>query len=91
MKKKPVLLGIVFVLVFLGVIVYSTMNLSQNRVEVCMTFKGQTVCRIASATTREFALRTATSNACGDLASGVTESMACAQTEPSKVTWDPPR
>lgn len=87
MKKKPVLIGIVFVLVFLGVIVYSTMNLSQSRVEVCMAFKGQTVCRTASATTREFALRTAITNACGDLASGVTESMACGQTEPSKVTW----
>jgi hypothetical protein len=87
MKKKPVLIAIVFVLVFLGVIVYSTMNLSQNRVEVCMTFKRQTVCRVASATTREFALRTATANACGELASGVTETMACGQAEPSKVTW----
>jgi hypothetical protein len=87
MKKKPVLIAIVFVLVFLGVIVYSTLNLSQNKVEVCMTFKGQTVCKTASATTREFALRTATTNACGELAGGVTETMACNQAEPSKVTW----
>ena len=87
MKKKPVLIAIVFVLVFLGVIIYSTMNLSQNRVEVCMTFKGQTVCKTASATTREFAVRTATTNACGELAGGVTETMACNQAEPSKVTW----
>ena len=85
--KKPVLAGIVFVLVVLAVIVYSTMNLASHRVEVCMEFKGQTNCRIASGSTREFALKTATTNACAGVASGVTDSIACEQTAPSKVTW----
>jgi energy-converting hydrogenase Eha subunit H len=85
MKKKPVMIGIVFVLVFLGVIIYSTMNLSQNRVEVCITFKGRSLCRVASATTREFAVRTATANVCGELAGGVTETMACNQATPDSV------
>ena len=85
MNKKPVWIGIAFVIVFLGVIVYSTMNLSQNKVEVCITFKGRSLCRVASATTREFAVRTATANVCGELAGGVTETMACNQLTPDSV------
>jgi hypothetical protein len=87
MNKKPVWIGIAFVVIFLGVIVYSSMNLSQNKVQVCLTFKGQTVCKIASATTRDFAVRTAVTNACGEIAGGVTETMACNQAKPDRVTW----
>jgi hypothetical protein len=75
------------VVIFLGVIIYSTMNLSQNKVQVCMTYNGRTSCRIASATTREFALRTATTNACGEIAAGVTETMGCNQATPTSVKW----
>ena len=85
--KKPVIVGIVFVLVVLAVIVYSTMNLASHRVEVCMEFNGQTNCRIASGSTEQFALKTATSNACAGIASGVTDSIACEQSTPTKVTW----
>jgi hypothetical protein len=85
--KKPVIVGIVFVLVVLAVIVYSTMNLASHRVEVCMQFKGQTNCRIASGSTEQFALKTAISNACAGIASGVTDSIACEQSPPNKVTW----
>jgi hypothetical protein len=85
--KKPVIVGIVFVVVVLAVIVYSTMNLASHRVEVCMEYKGQTNCRTASGSTREFALRTATTNACAAIASGVTDSVACDQSPPAKVTW----
>jgi hypothetical protein len=85
--KKPVWVAIAFVLVFLGVIVYSSMNLSKNKVEVCMTYNGRTSCRTASATTRDFALRTATTNACAEIASGVTDSIGCGQATPTKVTW----
>ena len=52
-----------------------------------MEFNGQTSCRTASGATEEFALRTATNNACGTIASGVTDSIACDQSTPKKVTW----
>jgi len=84
--KKPVIVGIVIVLAVLGVLIYSTMNLAQHRVEVCLTFKGQPLCKRASGTSEEFALRTAITNICGELAGGVTEVMACQQTQPDKVT-----
>lgn len=85
--KKPVLLGILFVLIVLGFIVYSTLNLAKVRVEVCMTFNGQTQCRTAGADTEEHALRAATDNACATIASGVTDSIACDHATPQSVRW----
>ena len=84
--KKPVWVGILFVLAVLAVIVYSSMNLARFRVEACMTYQGQTNCRIASGSTPEFAQRTAISNACAGIASGVTDSIACEQSTPQKLT-----
>ncbi len=85
--SKPVILGIVFILGILGVLLYSTMNLAKFRVEVCVAFNGRSDCRIASADTEEHALRTATSNACGLLASGVTDTLACEHSVPTSVRW----
>lgn len=85
--KKPVLLGIIFICAVLAVIVYSSMNLAKNRVEVCMQFNGNTNCRTAAGSTKDFALRTAISNACAGISSGVTDSIACERGEPVKITW----
>ena len=85
--KKAALIGILFLLVVVGAIVYSTSTLAAHKVEVCMEFKGQTSCRSASGSTEEFALRTATNNACATISSGVTDSIACDQSTPKKVTW----
>jgi Flp pilus assembly protein TadG len=85
--KKAALIGVVFLLVVAGAIYYSTVNLAKHRVEVCVEFKGMTSCRTASASTEEFALRTATTNACATISSGVTDSIACDQSTPTKVTW----
>ena len=85
--KKPVLVGILIVAVILGVIIYSSLNLAKYRVEVCMTFHGQTNCRTASGSTESFAQRTAVTNACATIASGVTDSIACENTPPTKVTF----
>jgi len=84
--KKPVLYGIIFVLIVLGVIVYSSFNLANHRVEVCITFNGRTNCKIASAVSEEFAIQTATANACGEIAFGVTDTVNCEHTPPTKVT-----
>ena len=85
--SKPVIVGIVFIAVVVAVLLFSTMNLAKFRVEVCVTFNGRSDCRIASADTEEHALRTATSNACGLLASGVTDSLACEHSVPTSVRW----
>ena len=85
--KKPVVVGIAFVVAVLAVLIYSTLNLAQYRVEVCMAFNGRTQCRTASADSEEHALRTAASNACALISSGVTDTIACEHGEPKKITW----
>jgi hypothetical protein len=86
MKRKPVLVGIVFVLAVLAALIYSSMNLAAHRVEVCITYNGQQACRIASGKTEEFARRAAITNTCSQIASGVTDSLQCENTPADKYT-----
>jgi hypothetical protein len=85
--KKAALIGIVFLLVVIAAIYYSTATLAAHRVEVCMEFHGMTSCRTVSGSEKEQTLRTAISNACATISSGVTDSMACDRAEPKSVTW----
>jgi hypothetical protein len=85
--KKPVLVGIIIFIALMGLLAYSTLKLGGPRVEVCMAFNGQQSCRTASGSSREQATRTAIQNACGEIASGVTDSLACERSEPVKVTY----
>jgi hypothetical protein len=85
--KNSVWLGIVFVAIVIGFVVYSTLTTGRIRCEVCVTFRGQQSCRTASASTRELALRTATENACAIISSGVTDSNQCHNTPPDSVRW----
>ena len=87
--KKTTWLAVAFVAVVLGVIVYSTFHQERVRVQVCMSFNGRRDCRTASAANRQEAMRTAVSNACAQLASGVTESTQCENTQPESVNWLP--
>ena len=84
--SRPVIMAILFFAAIMAVIVYSTATLAQHRVEACINFNGRTNCRTASGSTEEFAIRTARTNACAELASGVTESMQCENTPPTKLT-----
>lgn len=85
--KNSVWLGIVFVAIVIGFVVYSTLTTGRIRCEVCVTFRGQQSCRTASASTRDLALRTATENACAIISSGVTDSNQCHNTPPDSVRW----
>lgn len=85
--KKPVLIAILFAAAILALIVYSTMSMAAHRVEVCVAFNGHTACRTTSGASQEFALRTAIQNACAEIASGVTDSIACERSTPTKITW----
>jgi hypothetical protein len=85
--KKTVWLAIAFVILVVGFVVVSTFQGKRITCEVCIVFNGRRDCRKASAANRMEAQRTATDNACGLLASGVTESMQCSNTPPESVTW----
>jgi hypothetical protein len=85
--KKTVWAGVVFAALVVGYVVYSSFRAHPFTVEVCMAYRGARDCRTASADSREHALRTAITNACAQLASGVTESSQCEGTAPESVTW----
>jgi hypothetical protein len=85
--KKPVLLGILFVVAVLGVLVYSSFHLSTFGVEVCMNYNGRTACATAKGTSKQTAFDSAVQTACAQIASGVTETIGCGRTEPAKETW----
>jgi hypothetical protein len=85
--SKTVAIGVLFVLGVVAFLIYSSMHLARYRVEVCVDFQGRNECRTASADTQDHALRSAQSNACALVASGVTDTMQCEQSRPSNVKW----
>ena len=84
MNKKLIPVIAIGALAIIGLMVYSSMNLSSHRVEVCIDFQGRQACKTASGETRENAIRTAATNACAFLSSGMTDSMAC-EHAPAKI------
>jgi len=85
--SKAVLVSILFLLLFVGFVVFSTMDLGGYSCEVCMTFNGQANCAKATGTTREEAQRTATDTACAPISGGMTETIQCSNTTPDSVNW----
>lgn len=85
--NKTVAIGIGFVLAVVAFLIYSSMHIAKYRVEVCVAFHGSNQCRTASADTQDHALRSAQSNACALLTSGVTETMQCERETPVSVKW----
>jgi len=83
--RKLAFLAITGFLLLAGIMTWMMMSGRRHRVEVCMEYRGQTVCRTAAGPTREDALRAATDNACALLASGMTDSMQCGRTPPKSV------
>jgi hypothetical protein len=79
--------AIVATIVAFVLLMLFAMPSAQHRVEVCITFDGQSECRIASGPTRESALRTAVDNACALISSGPTDTVRCANTPPTKTNW----
>jgi hypothetical protein len=66
---------------------YSTLHGPRYRVEVCMTYQGRTACKTVNAKSEAAALRSGTENACADIASGVTDTVRCQESEPQSVRW----
>ena len=86
--SKSAVLGGGFALAMLGLIWYASASLATHSCEVCISYEGQSACRKAEGATSDEARRTAVDLACAMLASGMTNSLACQRTEPTKVTCD---
>jgi hypothetical protein len=72
-----------------GVVVTSSLTVGGVRCEVCVPFGGQEVCRTVDGASEAEARAAAQTNACALLASGVTATMACERTPPSRAACTP--
>ncbi len=87
-RRTGWLLALAF-LAFVAFVVYRSFYVAGFRCEVCMTFMGQQSCRSVDGPTEREALSGAVNNVCAQLASGVTDSMACERTKPTKINCTP--
>jgi hypothetical protein len=71
------------------VVVYSSFQVSDYECQVCMAFGGQEVCRTVTGKTEEEGLRSAIDNACALLAGGVTDTLRCSRTRPTRASCRP--
>ncbi len=69
----------------LAVLVYSSLQQTQQRYEVCVSFHGASHCAIAAGSTREQAVRSAQEIDCEMLARGRDETMVCLDVSPASI------
>jgi hypothetical protein len=77
-------LALVVIVGMIAFVVASSLRVGGVRCEVCIAFGGREACRAVDGDSEHDALEAARTNACALLASGVTDSMACARTTPSR-------
>jgi len=83
------LLGLAALLAFMALVVYRSLHVAGVRCEVCITYNGRSQCRTVDGPTEDEARQAATTNACAHISSGVTDSMACGRTPPTRVECTP--
>ena len=86
MMGKTTKATLVFLVLFIGVVVYLSMTIADHECHICLTYHGRTECRTAASGTEKTALQSATTSACGTLAGGMSETIECENTPPDSVT-----
>ncbi len=86
MRNPRTLVFLIVAALFVGYLAYSTIRTQRLACEVCVAFNGGQRCAKASGPTKQTARETAQTAACGPLASGMDQTIACGRTEPVKVT-----
>ena len=82
MSARAKLLTLVAILAFVALLLYNTLSAQRVECEVCVEFNGARNCAKASHTTEHDALRSAQGTACGPLAAGMDQAIACDNTPP---------
>ena len=67
---------------FVALLIYNTLSAQKVECTVCVEFNGKQNCATASHASEDEAKRSAQNTACGILASGMNESLACDRTPP---------
>jgi len=85
MPNRRRAIGIAIVAVFLGYLLWLTLASQHAECHVCVAFKGGRNCATASAANQKDATRNAQTTACGVLASGMDNTIACGNAVPERV------
>jgi len=80
--SRRVWLGWLLGAVFLGALVWTTLAQSGVECEVCLAYRGDSVCRTVAAADAGAATEQAIANACAILSQGVTQGLECQRTPP---------
>jgi len=84
MKPSTVVLIIAAVALFMGAVIWSTLQAAEVECEVCLVFDGREVCRLGRGPSPAEALAAAHQSACGGNVSGMAESIACLNQVPAR-------
>ena len=82
--RAKIVLALVAV-VFVGVLIYTSVQQDRFQYQVCVSHRGMNHCAAASGKTPEDAIRAAQEIDCTELASGRDDNMVCLATQPSSV------
>ena len=80
--KRGTVIGLIIAAIFAGFLLWSTMSAQRFDCQACVEFNGGRNCAKVSGNTEAEALRAAVSTACGPVASGMNESIACQNRPP---------
>jgi len=80
--KRGTLIGLILAAIFASFLLWSTLSAQRADCEACVEFAGKRNCAKASAKSEAEALRAAVSTACGPVAEGMNESIACQNRPP---------
>ena len=78
--------GVGLGVLFIAMMVWTTLEQTSAECTVCVTHNGQTQCSTSSASTRDEAVQQAQSSVCGLLSTGVTSVMECSRKAPDSIT-----
>jgi hypothetical protein len=80
--KRGTIITIIALALFGALLLFNTLKAQKVTCDVCVEFNGKRNCASASHETVDEARRTAQTTACGPLASGMDQSIACDRTPP---------
>lgn len=83
--KRSTILTLLAIVAVAGLFFYMTTAHAANRCQVCVAYHGRTNCATAAAETEQDAREGAQTTACGPLATGMDESIACGRVQPVSV------
>jgi uncharacterized protein (UPF0333 family) len=83
--KRPVVVVVAILIAIIALFFYMSVAGANQECSVCMEFRGRSNCATAAGHTAAEATETAHNTACGPIASGMNETIACGNRPPLSV------